>query len=364
MSLVIVPRNHGVIRAVEAPVPVPVPAPARRISYDVDQTALMVQRHRRAVEELSEEQQRDFRDHAAASFATSTRRNYASDHRCFVTFLQRTYPNTARLRNPATGEIDERLAAWTDAICWVQQMQRDGKKLSTINRRWSYLRAHLLPDLSRKEIHDEYQQILAGIRKQLDDGQMKGKRPLLMHHVHAIVGLLPKAGRDVMQRRTLLLFGFHSAMRRSELRAMRWNDVEFKQAGVVIRIPVSKTGVGQTITLNRRRGEHCPVGQLELWKEQTTPGAKSAVFRTITKDDEITEKPVSIKCLVKYIKEGCVSILLPETDYGVHSLRVGLVTTAADTHTIPQIMQVTRHKNISSIQSYLKGSVQAFSHGL
>jgi integrase len=351
MSLVIARPNHGVGSAL-----------AQRNDAD-PQTALMMQRHHSAVEELSHEQREAFRDHAAASFASSTRRNYASDHRCFVTFLQRTFPNTARLRDPASGEIDERLAAWTDAICWVQQMQRDGRKLSTINRRWSYLRAHLLPDLSRKEIHDEYQQILAGIRKQLDDGQMKGKRPLLMHHVHAIVGLLPKAGRDVMQRRTLLLFGFHSAMRRSELRAMRWNDVEFKPAGVVIRIPVSKTGVGQTITLNRRRGEHCPVRQLELWKQQT-PGAKSAVFRTITKDDDITEKPVSIKCMVKYVKQGCVSISLPETDYGVHSLRSGLVTSAADTHTVPQIMQVSRHKNISSIQSYLKGSVQAFSHGL
>jgi integrase len=278
--------------------------------------------------------------------------------------LQRTYPNTARLKHPATGEIDERLAAWTDAISWVQQMRLEGKKLSTINRRWSYLRAHLLPDLSRKEIHDEYQQILAGIRKQLDDGQMKGKRPLLMHHVHAIVGLLPKAGHDVMQRRTLLLFGFHSAMRRSELRAIRWDDVEFKQAGVVIRIPVSKTGVGQTITLNRRRGEYCPVQQLEIWREQTTPGAKSAVFRTITKDDEVNEKAISIKCMVKYIKQACISIGLPESEYGVHSLRSGMVTTAADTHTVPQIMQVTRHRNISSIQSYLKGSVQAFGHGL
>jgi integrase len=350
MSLVIVRPSHGLITA------------ARR--NDVDQTALMIQRHHSAVEELSEEQREAFRDHAAASFAASTRRNYASDHRCFVSFLQRTFPNTVRLRNPATGEIDEQLAAWTDAISWVQQMQREGKKLSTINRRWSYLRAHLIPDLSRKEIHDEYQQILAGIRKQLDDGQMKGKRPLLMHHVHAIVGLLPKEGHDTMQRRTFLLFGFHSAMRRSELRAMRWNDVEFKPAGVVIRIPVSKTGVGQTITLNRRRPEHCPVRQLELWKERTKPEARSAVFRTITKDDEITEKPVSIKCMVKYVKRGCISIGLPETDYGVHSLRSGLISTAADTHTVPQIMQVTRHRNISSIQSYLKGSVQAFGHGL
>jgi integrase len=325
----------------------------------------MMQRHHRAVDELSEEQKKEFRHHAAASFAQSTRRNYESDHKCFVSFLNRTYPNATRLLNPTTGKLDERLAAWTDAISWIQQMVRENKKLSTVNRRWSYLRAHLLPDLSRKEVHDEYQQILAGIRKQLNDGQMKGKRPLLMKHVHAIIALLPKVGNDACQRRTLLLFGFHSAMRRSELRAMRWNDIEFKPAGVVIRIPVSKTGVGQIITLNRRRGELCPVRQLEIWRQLTTPVAKSPVFRTIGQsDDAVTEKTISIKCMVKYIKEACVSIDLPENEYGMHSLRSGMITTAADTHSIPQIMQVSRHRNVSSIQSYLKGSTQAFSHGL
>ena len=325
----------------------------------------MLQHHHRAAQELTDEQKEQFRQHAAASFSASTRRNYSSDHKCFVAFLTKTYPGAARLVDPASGQFDERLAAWTDAICWVQQMQREGKKLSTINRRWSYLRAHLMPDLSRKEIHDEYQQILAGIRKQLDDGQMKGKRPLLIKHVHAIVALLPQLGNDAMQRRTLLLFGFHGAMRRSELRAMRWNDVEFKPAGAVVRIPVSKTGVGQTITLNRRRGPYCPVLQLERWRMQTAAsGSKGSVFRTVDKDDELTQKPISVKCMVKYIKEGCVSIDLPEEQYGMHSLRSGMISTAADTHSIPQIMQVSRHRNVSSIQSYLKGSLEAFSHGL
>ena len=326
--------------------------------------ALMLQHHDRAVQELSDEQKREFRQHAAASFAASTRRNYTSDHRCFVLFLEQTYPNTTRLIDPATGHLDERRAAWTDAITWMQQMVRQNKRISTVNRRWSYLRAHLIPDLSRKEIHDEYQQILAGIRKQLNDGRMKGKRPLLMKHVHAILELLPMVGHDAQQRRTLLLFGFHSAMRRSELRAMRWSDVEFKPAGVVVRIPVSKTGVGQTITLNRRPGKHCPVQQLEQWNVQTRAGADDLVFRAINKDGEITRKPIGIKRMVGFVKEGCASINLPQEQYGMHSLRSGLITTAADTHSIPQIMQVSRHRNVSSIQSYLKGSLEAFSHGL
>ena len=169
----------------------------------------------------------------------------------------------------------------------------------------------------------------------------------------------------MLQRRTLLLFGFHSAMRSGELRAMRWNDVDFKPAGVVVRIPVSKTGVGQVITLNRRPGKLCPVRQLEVWHELTSPKAESPVFRTIGKDDDvITEKCISIKCMVKHIKEGCASINLPENDYGMHSLRSGMISTAADTHSIPQIMQVSRHRNVSSVQSYLKGSLEAFSHGL
>ena len=355
MSLVIVQPSHKVTAIAAEPVP-----------YNgLDAAQQLLQHHYRAVEELSEEQKQQFRQHAAASFSASTRRNYASDHKCFVAFLKKAYPNKARLIDPTSGQWDERHATWSDAIAWVQQMVLAKKKLSTINRRWSYLRAHLIPALSAKEIHEQYHQILAGIRKQLDDGQVKGKRPLLMKHVHAIIALLPKLGNDMMQRRTLLLFGFHSAMRRSELRAMRWDDVEFKSAGIVVRIPVSKTGVGQTITLNRRQGKLCPVRQLEVWHELINPEAKSPVFRTIGKEhDLISEKCISIKCMVKYIKEGCASINLPEHDYAMHSLRSGMISTAADTHSIPQIMQVSRHRNVSSVQSYLKGSLEAFSHGL
>jgi integrase len=330
-------------------------------------TARMLQHHHRAVLELSEEQKEEFRQHAAASFAPSTQRNYASDHKCFVAFLKKAYPEAVRLRDPTTGQLNERLATWADAISWIQQMAREKKSLSTINRRWSYLRAHLIPALSRMEIHEQYQQILAGIRRKLDDGQMRGKRPLLMKHVHAIVALLPQVGNDACQRKTLLLLGFHSAMRRSELRAMRWDDIEIKAAGVVITIPVSKTGVRQHITLNRRRGEHCPIRQLERWKEVSLgqAPAKSSVFRTIQlTDDTITAQQISIKCMVRYIKEGCASIRLPPELYGMHSLRSGMITTAADTHSIPQIMQVSRHRNVSSVQSYLKGSLEAFSHGL
>src|ERR1700733_13748836 len=103
------------------------------VSNHKTETELMMQHHHRAVQELSSEQKEAFREHAAASFAASTRRNYQSDHRCFVSFLQRTYPNTLRLRDPVTGLLDERRAAWTDAISWIQQMVREKKKLSTIN---------------------------------------------------------------------------------------------------------------------------------------------------------------------------------------------------------------------------------------
>jgi len=187
MSLVIAPSNRGVVMS---------HLPLQRGTPSNMEIELMLHHHHRAVLELTDEQKEEFRQHAANSFAESTRRNYASDHRCFVSFLKQTYPNTTRLINPTTGLLDERLATWTDAISWIQQHVRENKKLSTINRRWSYLRAHLIPDLSRQEIHDEYQQILAGIRKQLNDGQLKGKKPLLMKHIHAILEVLPRVGND------------------------------------------------------------------------------------------------------------------------------------------------------------------------
>ena len=39
----------------------------------------------------------------------------------------------------------------------------------------------------------------------------------------------------------------------------------------------------------RSPSEYCPVRQLELWRKTTSPGAKSAVFRIIEKDNDEKE---------------------------------------------------------------------------
>jgi integrase len=87
-----------------------------------------------------------------------------------------------------------------------------------------------------------------------------------------------KRFRDV----ALLLFMFHSAMRRNEIAKLLWSDLSFDKRGVVVLIRQSKTdkeSTGQTIALPRLEGSYCPVAKLEAWREKSGGVDESPVFR-------------------------------------------------------------------------------------
>ncbi len=108
----------------------------------------------------------------------------------------------------------------------------------------------------------------------------------LLKMVHKLRGLRGK--RDV----ALLLFGFASAMRRSELVALNVEDLQFCEQGVIANIRRSKTDQDQRgrlvavprlkATGGKRTSQYCPVRNLEDWLKaaQITTGA---VFRSISR---------------------------------------------------------------------------------
>ncbi|AZP14404.1 hypothetical protein EJN92_03815 [Undibacterium parvum] len=77
-----------------------------------------------------------------------------------------------------------------------------------------------------------------------------------------------KAARD----KALLLIGFAGAFRRSELVALRIEDVTTYDTGLEILIRRSKTdqeGEGRTVFIPNAKGNRCPVKALKRWLELT-----------------------------------------------------------------------------------------------
>ena len=157
----------------------------------------------------------------------------------------------------------------------------------------------------------------------------------------------------------LLLVGFAGAFRRSELVALRHEDVRLTEEGLVVTIPKSKTdpeGAGQTIGIPYgSHPESCPVRALDAWLERSNITC-GYLFTAIGRwGGEVTAKPICDHQLAKIIKRLAVRAGLPAGSFSGHSLRSGLATAAAEGGATERaIMEQTRHRSLKQVRKYIR----------
>jgi integrase len=304
-----------------------------------------------------------------SSLAASTRRAYQSDYDSFVDFLRDRFPRLS-IENMQGQCTLEHVLAYLNDLC------NGGKKISTINRRLSTIKKHILPTLFNRALvpgsRDEQmmrdvEKIVRGIRRTVGAEQrIRGKRPLLIEDIRKMVDVAAEAtdvdGNPMPNKRcrdvALLLFMFHSALRRSEVASLLWSDLTFDKRGVVVVIRKSKTdqeSKSQPIAIPRLEHSHCAVAALESWKAKSRGEGDSPVFRWISKKDEVQWRVLIDQRIVALIKEYCEAIGLDPSAFAAHSTRSGYVTSSSDRGVpISQMMLRTRHKAVSSISVYCK----------
>ncbi len=304
-----------------------------------------------------------------SSLAASTRRAYQSDYDSFVDFLRDRLPRLSI-------EDMQRQCTLEHVLAYLNDLCNEGKKISTINRRLSTIKKHILPTLfnralvpgSRDEqMMREVEKIVRGIRRTVGAEQrIRGKKPLLIEDIRKMVDVAAEAtdddGNPMANKRcrdvALLLFMFHSAMRRSEIVGMLWSDLTFDKRGVVVVIRKSKTDQeckSQPIAIPRLEHSYCAVATLESWKAKSRGEGDSPVFRWISKKDEVQWRMLIDQRLIALIKEYCEQIGLDPTCFAAHSTRSGYVTSSSERGVpISELMKRTRHKAVSSLACYMK----------
>ena len=166
----------------------------------------------------------------------------------------------------------------------------------------------------------EVEKVVRGIRRTVGAEQrIRGKRPLLIEDIREMADVaaqvtdeddkpMPnKRCRDV----ALLLFLWHSALRRNECAHLLWSDLTFDKRGVVVVIRISKTdqeSKSQSIAIPRLDHEYCPVAATERWKSMSQGDGQSPVFRYIGKKDEIEWRVLIDQRIVAIIKHYCAEI--------------------------------------------------------
>jgi site-specific recombinase XerD len=284
-------------------------------------------------------------DFAKASKAKSTQAAYSSDFRIFDAWC-RERGLTALPAMPAT-------------VCAFLAAQAGlGKRASTLSRRLAAIGYfHRLANEPSPVGDETIKATLSGIRRSIGAAPVR-KKAATSDIVLSMVGT---AGADSLRQlrdRAILLIGFASAMRRSELVALNVADLEWTAEGVLIHIRRSKTdqeGMGASVAVPRG-ATACPVVALKAWIEAAgiTDGA---VFRRIfnKRRQRVTDQRLHGRCVASIVKKGAARLGFDVSCFGAHSLRSGLVTSAVKRGvSLLKICDQTRHKSIEMLRTYCR----------
>ena len=236
-----------------------------------------------------------------ASLSDRTKREYQSDWRVFQGWCE------SKKRNALPANEDTIAAFLVDCAA-------GGHKYATLTRRATAI--HYFHTLSGIDTHDSpcrtprVRKTLAGLRRQIGVEQVR-KSPLTAEH---LVQIVPLVG---IRERAVLLVGFATGMRRSELAALELRDVKIESRGAIFHVRRSKTDQeGRGVYIGVHRGTRiCPVAALEAWV-----GVRGERGTTLFRIDGAD---------VALIVKASVDLIgLDAKLFSGHSLRAGMVTEA------------------------------------
>lgn len=193
-------------------------------------------------------------------------------------------------------------------------------------------------------------------------GKPKNKAtPLLPEHLIKIAGYLSSQNTlSAMRDNALLQTGFLGALRRSELVAIKVENINWQPEGIEILIPKSKTdqeNSGQYCAIPNGNEKLCAVRALKEWLDKAKIN-EGFIFRRIYKGDKVTDMnltPTSVNDILK--KHASASGIENADDFSSHSMRRGLATIASrDGVSLPAIMRQGRWKQVDTVMEYIEAA--------
>jgi site-specific recombinase XerD len=283
------------------------------------------------------------REYIRASKAESTLRGYRSDWRVFCDWCQKH----GFCPLPTSGET---VAAFI-AEC------AESLKPGSIQRRLNAIaEAHKAVGLESPTHTGIVRNTFKGIRRTLGTAPVQ-KAPTLIDDIRAMV-VATDAGLIGLRDRALILLGFASAFRRSELVGLNVEDCAFTTDGLTVTLRRSKTdqdGAGRRIGIPYGSNpETCPVRQLQALKSET--GVTSGpLFRAINRHGQVQPSRLSGYDVARIVKKLASRAGRDAAKYAGHSLRAGHATAAAMAGASERsIMRQTGHRSVQMVRRYIR----------
>ena len=293
-----------------------------------------------------------------ASISEATRTAYEADWLHFFRFCRQH--GMAEL--PAEPET---------VVLYLTAMAESQLSISTISRRCTSITAiHRASGFDSPVKTDKVTRVFRGIRRETGKPPNK-KKALSWKEVKKIKDLCDSTmigTRDA----AIILLGWTSALRRSELVALNIGDLDISDTGIILTVQRSKTdqdGSGVHVGIPRSIHDpvHCPVVAVENWISRYTKkriaGQSDDNIPLFAKvgpsgrcrwwsqpEGRLSARTISL-IVKRYVSLAGMS---PEI-YAAHSLRRGLATEAGAVG-VPEriISRHTRHRSISVLRGYIE----------
>lgn len=279
-------------------------------------------------------------DYIVAALADNSRRAYLGDLQDFVQFGG-SVPST-----PQT------LAAYIAARAEIHSPHTITRRVVGISR------AHTSQGLPDPAKTDLVRVVLRGVRRTHGKPQRQAA-PLLKQDLLSLLPLM--TGTKGIRDRALILLGFAAALRRSEVVALDYTDLQFVSEGLVVSLRKSKTdqeGEGRKIAVPTGRTSVCAVKAVQHWLEHAEIRS-GAIFKSVSRGGSVNAKRLTAQSVSLVIKHYAQAAGLPASDFSGHSLRSGLVTSAAQAGaSMAKLKEQTGHKSDAMLYRYIRAGNQ------
>jgi integrase len=276
---------------------------------------------------------------AAQVESANTRNAYASDWKIFDAWCH----SCGRKALPSREET----------LCLFAASQAETFKMSTVERRLAAISSQHRANGFDYSAGREVRAVMRGLRREHGAAQ-EGKAALRVDDLRKICTQLRSSQTEQGVRdRALLVLGFSAALRRSEISALRVDDLKAVSKGLLIKIRKSKTDQesrGRDVGVFR--GSRTATDPVNALKEWLYLRGKEAGFLF---PGYVPGKPLTGAAINQIVKRCVAMIGLNPAAYGAHSLRAGFVTAAAEAGT-PEtlIMQRTGHRSVQTVARYVR----------
>jgi integrase len=195
-------------------------------------------------------------------------------------------------------------------------------------------------------------QVRRGLRRLIGAAPRRQARPLGTDEIRQIVESIDRSTPLGARDAALILLGFASSMRRSELVELTLADVEHKPGGVLLTIRHSKTdqyAEGQVVAVvHGQYASTDPIAALNAWLAWRGP-AGGPLFSSL-RNKTVTHAPISGEAVSIVLRKRARAASLAAERITAHSLRAGQATSAAVAGVaLDRIAAQTRHKRLSTL---------------